>query len=90
MKQNEEVQGERVETCWMTVSDRRRCVQCSRTLGGWVGGARLFAPTVGVQQLLGALDRLEPKLKKRQHDLQFLRGLLRSSDFNILMKVRAQ
>ena len=56
----------------------------------WVGGARLFAPTVGVQQLLGALDRLEPKLKKRQHDLQFLRGLLRSSDFNILMKVRAQ
>ena len=55
---------------------------------GWAGLVNLHLQTVGVQQLLGALDRLEPKLKKRQNDLQFLRGLLRSSDFNVLMKVR--
>ena len=48
----------------------------------------VFVVVLGVRHLLGALDRLEPSLKNREKDLQFLRGLLHSSDFNVLMKVR--
>ena len=50
--------------------------------------AVIVVVVVGVTHLLGALDRLEPSLKNREKDLQFLRTLLHSSDFNVLMKVR--